>query len=164
MDFNKLKSEALKLKNKAVIAWKWAVDYSASKLADSGMTLKSVADLEKFIQKSVTTTGKDSATWKEKKFKHQVIVIFADIKSNFFKELLYKLPVLSTKAFSQNMALKAADISMKGLDSKKYQIWKKETLVVIENMKVIKTLEGEEKIQKVVKSLSLDINKSIEEL
>jgi hypothetical protein len=52
---------------------------------------------------------------------------------------------------------------MKDLDVKKYQIWKIETLVVIEDMKVIKTLEWEENIQKVVKSLSLDINKSIEE-
>lgn len=31
-------------------------------------------------------------------------------------------------------------------------------------MKVVKVLQGEESIQKVVKSLSLDINKTIEEL
>lgn len=61
------------------------------------------------------------------------------------------------------MALKAADISMKDLDTKKYQIEKQEALVVFENKKVIKVLTGEENIQKVVKSLSLDINKSIEE-
>jgi hypothetical protein len=163
MDFKKLKSEALKLKNKAVDAGKYVVTYSAGKLAGSGVTLKSVVDLEKFIEKSKTTEGKDSTTWKEKKFKHQVIVIFVDTKSDFFKELLYKLPVLSTKAFSQNMSLRAADISMKDLDRKKYGLWKKETLVVLENKVVIKTLEGEEKIQKVVKSLSLDINKSMEE-
>jgi hypothetical protein len=164
MDFKKLKDEALKLKNKAVEVWKDAVEFSAGKLADSSLTLKTTQDLEKFIEKSSTTTWKDSSTWKEKKFKHQVIIIFVDLKSDFFKELLYKLPVLSTKAFSQNIALKAADINMKDIDSKKYKIWKQETLAVFQDKEVIKTLEGEEMIQKVVKSLSLDINKSIEEL
>ncbi|MCD5375284.1 hypothetical protein LR010_02400 [Candidatus Gracilibacteria bacterium] len=164
MDFKKLKDEALKLKNKAVEVGKDAVEFSAGKLADSSLTLKTTQDLEKFIEKSSTTTGKDSSTGKEKKFKHQVIIIFVDLKSDFFKELLYKLPVLSTKAFSQNIALKAADINMKDIDSKKYKIGKQETLAVFQDKEVIKTLEGEEMIQKVVKSLSLDINKSIEEL
>jgi hypothetical protein len=49
-------------------------------------------------------------------------VIFSDTKSDFFKDLLYELPVLSTKAFSQNIALRLADISMKDLDAKKYQV------------------------------------------
>jgi hypothetical protein len=62
MDFKTLKDEALKLKNKALTAGKDAVDYSAGKLADSSLTLKTVADLEKFIEKSKTTTGKDAAT------------------------------------------------------------------------------------------------------
>lgn len=86
------------------------------------MTLGSVEELESFIEKSKTTTGKDSNTGKEKKFTHRVIIIFADTKTDFFKELLYKLPVLSTKAFSQNIALRTADMSMKDLDTKKYKL------------------------------------------
>jgi hypothetical protein len=81
-----------------------------------------VGDLEKFIEKSKPTTGKDSSTGKEKTFKHQVIIIFTDTETDFFKELLYRLPILSTKAYSQNIGLKIADISMKDLDVKKYQI------------------------------------------
>ena len=100
MDFLELKNKATKLKDSAVKASKSAVDYSASKLADSNFTIKSLSDLNAFLEKSKTTTGKDSATGDEKKFNHQVIVIFADTKSTFFKELLYKLPVLSAKAFS----------------------------------------------------------------
>lgn len=164
MDLKQLRDEALKLKNKAVEAGKDAATFSAWKLADSSLTLKTVTELEKFIEKSTTTKGKDSQTGKEKEFKHQVIVIFADTKSTFFKELLYSLPVLSAKAFSQNIALKAADISMKDLDKKSYQLSAGETLIVVENKKVVKTLQGAENIQKVVKSLSLDINKSIEEI
>jgi len=91
-------------------------------------------------------------------------VIFADIRSDFFKQMLYKLPVLSTKAFSQNISLRLADISMKKLDKKSYQLGSKESLIVFENKKITQNLQGEENIQKVVKSLSLDINKDIQDL
>jgi len=164
MDFSELKNKASKLKDSAVKASKSAVDYWAWKLADSGFTLKTIEEVSTFLEKSKTTTGIDSTTGKEKKFKHQVIIIFANTKSQFFKELLYKLPVLSAKAFSQNISLKLADISIKDLDEKKYWIWKQETLVVYENTKVMKVLVGEENIQKIVKSMSLDITKSIDEL
>jgi hypothetical protein len=55
--------------------------------------------------------------------------------------MLYKLPVLSTKAFSQNISIRLADISMKKLDKILYKISPPETLVVIENKKVIISLE-----------------------
>jgi hypothetical protein len=54
--------------------------------------------------------------------------------------MLYKLPVLSAKAFSQNMTIRLADISMKKLDKKLYKISLPETLVVIENEKVLTSL------------------------
>ncbi len=155
---------AKQLKDKASRATQQAIDYSAQKLADSKFTITSIDDLEEFIQKSKTTTGTDSDTWKKKEFQHRAIVIFVDTGSEFFKSLLYKLPVLQTKAFSQNIALRLADISMKKLDKKEYQIGREETLLVFENMKITKVLSWQENIQKVVKSMSLDINKSIEEL
>ncbi len=164
MDLLELKNKASKLKDSLAKASKSAVHYSAWKLADSSLTLKTTEDLEKFIKKSKTTTGKDTATWKDKKFKHQVIIIFADTTSDFFKEMLYKLPVLSAKAFSQNMTIRLADISMKKLDKKLYKISLPETLVVIENEKVLTSLVWAESIQKIVKSMSLDIIKSIKDL
>lgn len=164
MDFLELKNKASKLKDSAITASKSAVEYSAAKLADSQFTLKSIAEINAFLEKSKTTTWTDSASGKEKKFKHQAIIIFVDTKSTFFKELLYKFPVLSAKAFSQNIALKLADISMKDLDEKVFGVWKIESLVVYEDTKVTKILVGEENIQKIVKSMSLDINKSIDEL
>ena len=164
MDFKKIKQEALRLKNKAVEAGKDAANYSASKLADSSFTLKNKQELESFIEKSKTTTGKDSSTGKEKKFKHYVIIIFADTQSIFFKELLYKLPILSTKAYSQSIALKLADISMKDIDKDFYQITDSESLVVLQECKVTKVVRGQESIQKIVKSMSLDIIKTIDEL
>ncbi len=93
-----------------------------------------------------------------------MIVIFADTKSDFFSKMLYALPVLSAKAFSQNIALKLADASMKELNPNIYNMSTLPVLLVFENSKCIKTLSGEENIQKVVKSLSLDINSTIDSL
>ena len=78
--------------------------------------------------------------------------------------MLYKLPVLEAKTFSQSVKFKLADINMEGLHKSAYEIHEEPCLVVFENEKIIKTLSGEENIQKVVKSLSLDINNTIEEL
>jgi len=164
MDFWELKNKASKLKESAMKASKSAVEYSAAKLADSKLTLTTIQELELFLKKSLTTTGKDSSTWKQKQFQHQVIVIFTDIQSEFFRHMLYKLPVLSAKAFSQNISIRLADISMKDLDTKKYQIWDLETLVIIQDEKVLHSIAWSENIQKIVKSMTLDINKAVAEL
>jgi len=55
MDFKKMKDEALKLKDKAKKAGKDAIEYSATKMADSKMTLKTVEDFEKFRETSKNT-------------------------------------------------------------------------------------------------------------
>jgi len=159
-----MKKKVLELKDSAIDASKWALDYSAWKLANSKLTLSNNQDLKKFIDSSKTTTGVDSKTGKNKNYIHRVIVIFANTQSGFFKKMLYRLPLLSAKAFSQNIALRLADISMKCLDTEKLGLESEETLIVIENKKVIKTLSWAENIQKVVNALSLDINKTIEEL
>ncbi len=165
MNLQELKQKALKLKQKALDTGKNALDYSTMKLADSKLTLKTKESLEDFIKKSETTVGKDSTTGIEKSYTHRVLVLFADTKSDFFTSLLYVLPVLSAKTFSQNMAFRIADIDMKGIDTKSYGLQEgKPSLLVFENMKCIKTLTGEENIQKVVKSLSLDINTTIDTL
>jgi len=50
------------------------------------------------------------------------------------------------------------------VDLKKYTFKTYPSLILFENLKVSKVIEGEENIQKVVNSLSLDINKTINEL
>jgi len=164
MDFLDLKNKASRFTTKAKQATKTAVEFSAGKLAESWITLGSVKELDEFIEKSSTTVWKDAISGEEKKFKHSVIVIFADTQGEFFTQMLYKLPVLATKAFSQNVSLKLADISMKWLDAIKYGTKDGEALVLIENKNVVKIVKGTQNIQKIVKEASLDINKSIQEL
>lgn len=164
MDLQSLKQKAQELKKTAMEKSQDFVDFSAGKLADSKMTLKSVKELEQFVESSKKTEFTDSKTGEKKEFSHKVIVIFADTKSDFFKELLYKVVVLEAKSFSQNMKLRLADIAMKDLDKKKYKLENEPTLLVFENTALQKVISGEEKLQKVVKSPTLDINKTIDEL
>jgi hypothetical protein len=121
MDFDALKKKALKLKDQAVEKSKEAVDYGAKKLGESSLTLKDTKQLQDFITSSKNTQTKlEDGNHRENK--KRVVVIFADTKSDFFESMLYMLPVLITKAFSQNISLKLADISMKDLKKKDYGI------------------------------------------
>lgn len=163
MDFSKLKEKASNLQKKAKQAADDALKYSAGKLADSKFTLKNISEISEVIQESENKKKKlDSG--EEKTFIHQSIIIFCDTKSDFFESLLLGFPVLATKAFSQNVTIKLADIDTEWFKKEEYKIQNFPALVLFENTKVKKVLEGEEKVQKVVKNMSLDINKTIDEL
>ncbi len=163
MDFDAFRKKALELKDQAVKKSKEAVDYGAKKLGESSLTLKDTKQLQDFITSSKNTQTKlEDGSHRENK--KRVVVIFADVKSDFFESVLYMLPVLMTKAFSQNVSLKLADISMKDLKKRDYEIMQWPTLSVFENTKYIKSLQWEQEIQKVVKDASLDINKTIDSI
>ncbi len=164
MDITWLKKKALSFKDTAKKAGKDALEYGAGKLADSKFTLKDTKELQKFVQKSRPTKWKDSTTGKEKTYSHRVIIIFANPESDFFTRMVYELPILAAKSFSQNIALRLADATMKDLDTKHYQIQKDPVLVVIEDEKPIKHVVGDEAIKKIVTSMSLDIDSQIEAL
>ncbi|MDD3793254.1 MAG: hypothetical protein PHI37_00375 [Candidatus Gracilibacteria bacterium] len=155
MDFNKIKSKIIETKNKAVIK-------SADLLSNSLFTIKTNEELKKTIEKSKKTIFTNKETGETKEFNKKVIIIFGDEESDFFKDSLINFPVLATKAFSQNIALKLAKIKIEGLNLEDYNIKDIPSLVVFENEKVIKVISGRENILKLVKSIKLDINKEIE--
>ena len=155
MDFWDFKKKALKFKDDIFEKW-------AKKMANSSMVINTIDELEKFIKKSETKIFTSKETWKVKEFTKKVIVIFAEKESDFFKNFLIWLPILITKAFSQNIPLKMCDIEIK--DLKQYNIKEQPCLVVFETEEVIKIIEWEENISKIVKKVDLDINKAIEEI
>lgn len=155
MDFNKIKSKIIETKNKAVIK-------SADLLSNSLFTIKTNEELKKTIEKSKKTIFTNKETWETKEFNKKVIIIFWDEESDFFKDSLINFPVLATKAFSQNIALKLAKIKIEWLNLEDYNIKDIPSLVVFENEKVIKVISWRENILKLVKSIKLDINKEIE--
>ncbi len=150
-----MKKKALKFKDDMV-------ESGAKKLAESSMVINKIEDLEEFIKKSETKNFTSKETGITKEFIKKVIVIFAEKDSDFMKKSLISFPVLVTKAFSQNIPLKMCDIKLEEL--KDYtEIKTFPSLVVFETEKIIDVIEWEEDINKITKSLSIDINKSIED-
>ena len=163
MDFSKLKEQALQLKQKAIDVKNKAVDFSAEKISQSWLVLKNQSDLELLIWKSenkVITTKE----WDEKTFVKRSILVVGDAGKDFFKEFIISIPVLLTKSFSQSLAIKVLDIHNQNIDISQYEIQELPALIVFENKKVYKIIIWEDNIKKVVKSLTLDINRSIEEI
>lgn len=157
MDFSKFKEQALALKNKATSSiWK-VIDWWVKKLQLSEFVIKKIEDLDLFIEKS-----KSISTPTGKIFKKRVIVIFAEINSDFYKSALYEMPILYTKTWSQNIQLKMSCLNINEL--KKYNINSMPCLVIFEDKNIYKIIEWEDNINKLVKSFSLDINKLIEEI
>ncbi len=155
MDFAEFKKKVIKFKNDTIDKW-------AKKLAESWMVINTKDNLDIFIKKSETTSFTSQETWETKTFEKKVIVVFGEKDSDFFESALAKLPVLVTKAFSQNIPLKMCDIALK--DLKEYKIESLPSLVVFQTEKVAKIVEWEEKINTIVKSLSLNIEQAIENI
>lgn len=163
MDLKTLKQKALELKQKAVELKDKTIEKAAEKVSESSLVIKNSIELQQFVDKSENKNFV-SKEWIEKTFSRRVIVIFWDSKKDFFKEFLVSLPILFTKSFSQNMDLKVVDVNNENVDTKKYEFKEIPTLVVFENKEIFKIIYWEDNIKKVVKSLTLDINKTIEEL
>ena len=164
MDFKKIKEKALELKKQAEKKRKEAIDYSAKKLAWSGLTISTKEDFKSFVEKSAKTKWQNKETGKVKYFSHRVIIIIWEEKSEFFKKALYQLPVLATKWFTQNTPVKLAKAKITWVDFKEHGVKKAPAIIIFENKKLLKTVSWEENIAKLVKSFDFDINKAIDNM
>ncbi len=160
MDFSKLKEKFSSIKSDSLKLYNETVEKTAKKLIESNFTIKTLFELEDFIWKSKNYFSESSNKEETKK----IICIFASKESDFFKKFLYELPVIYTKAWTRNIWIKLVESSLEWLDLSKYQIVSIPSLVLFENEKVVKVVATEEKINKIVKSLSLDIEKSIKDI
>lgn len=160
MDFSKFKEKFSSIKSSTAKFYNETVEKTAKKLVDSNFTIKTLFELEDFIWKSKNYYSEES--WKE--IWKKIICIFASKESDFFKNFLYELPVIYTKAWSRNIGIKLVDSSFEWLDLSRFQITSLPSLVLFENVKVTKVVATEEKINKIVKSLTLDIEKSIKDI
>lgn len=157
MDFSKLKEKALELKNKATTWISKFIDWRVEKLQESEFVLKKIEDLDAFVEKSKNSQTED---WIINV--RRVIVIFSVLNTDFYKKILFRLPILYTKAWSCNILLKMS--ALPKIDLEKYGINSFPSLALFENTKLVKVIEWEENIKKVVNSLSLDINKVINDI
>ncbi|PIE85497.1 hypothetical protein CSA08_01645 [Candidatus Gracilibacteria bacterium] len=158
MDLEKIKEKAKTLKNNAVEKIDNVIGNQAKKLQESSFVIDKTSELEDFIKLSKNTKNKETG----KEVRKRVIVIFAEKDSDFYKGALFMLPILYTKTWTQNVQLKMSSIPLKKL--KEYKIKETPILAVFENQKLYKKIKGQEKIEKVVKNLNLNINDTIESL
>lgn len=163
MDFNQLKQKALELKDKTLKATKDAIDTTAQKINQSSFVIKNQQELDDFILKSENKTYL-SKDWETKIFNKRCVIIFWDCESDFIKDFLVYLPILITKAFSQNLNIKIADSSSKEITLSKYELSSFPCMVVFENKEIYKKIYTEEKIKEITKKFTLDINQSIDEI
>lgn len=157
MFFTKLKEKAISFWNKAKNSIWNVIDSWAKKLQESWFVLKRVEDLNLYIEKSKDVA---SPTWKI--FKRRVIIIFAEKDTDLYRSALYEIPILYTKTWSQNIELKMCSIPLVELEN--FSIKSLPCVVVYENRNIYKVINGEENINKLVKWLTLDINKTIDEI
>ncbi len=172
MDFSKFKKGTLKLKDKLVKQInKWAkfssekfeeaVSYSANKLKEK--SIKGKRELTNFIKESKETSFTNRETWETKHFKHKVVVIFWDEKSDFFRDFLLKLPLLNTKAFASGTKFRLAVSNIRWVDLKKdYKISELPSMLVFQDEKVYKLISGKKNIEKIVKSFKMNVEEDLE--
>lgn len=157
MDFTNLKEKMLWLKDKAIKITNETIEKWAEAIQNSSFTLSDLEWIEKFIWKSKNYYNDVM----KKEISKRVIVIFAQKWSDFFKKALYILPVVYTKSWTRNIEIKIADAWVEWLDLSKYNVITLPSLVLFENEKVLKLVAGEEKINKIVTGLTLDIEKTV---
>ncbi len=165
MDFSQFKNKVSQFKDKAIELKNKTVDMTVQKISESNLMLIWKSDLEKFILKSENKKFINDE-WIEKIYTKRIFVVFWNSKETFFKNFMLWVPVLLTKSFSQNISFKIVDISNKenDIDYSQYGITEFPALVIFENKEIYKLIFWEEKLNKVVKSFTLDINQTIDEL
>lgn len=158
MNLKKLKEKAITLKNNTLKKIDNVIEKKAEKLQLSKAILRKQEEIEDFIKLSKNYKNKE--TWNT--VKKRVIIIFAEKNTDFYRSALYMIPILYTKSWSQNMKFRISSIKLEKLEI--YKIKKIPSLVLFENEKVYKIISWIENIKKVVKSLKVNINDTIDKL
>jgi len=151
------KEKMMQFKEKALELKDNLIEKTAEGLSNSSLVLKNKEDLDKIIENTIPKEITSKETWEKKIFKKYVVIIFVKKDTDFYKESLIEIPVLATKAWTQNIPLKLTDLNYN---------WIKDfpSLVVFENKKIYKILSWEENIKKIVKNMEFDIIKLIDNL
>lgn len=179
MDFTKFTQKAKELWKKWVAGWvaawkmslkAWknakdnAMQFTEKSIRSSRFIIKDAGAFKKCIEDSREKTFTDVKTWEVKKFNKTSLIFICEENSEFTRSLLFKLPIVFTKSFSQNIQFGLVLWDIEGIVFSDYSSEKIPFLILFENTAVKKVIHWEENIQKVVNSLNLDINKAINEL
>ena len=158
------------IKWKLSILWKKAVEmkdktitFASEQISKSALIIDTQDELNNFISQSENKIYKTDS-WEEKIFTKRVILIIWDWKKDFFKDLILKLPLILAKTFSQNLKLKLIDVNNLNIDLKIFELNELPAVIIFENKEIYKKFNWEEKLNKIISDLTLDINKTIDEI
>ena len=158
MGFKELQEKAKKYTKQFWEAFEKQVEKGIEKIENSDFVISQTKDLEKIIADTKNTENSYGKISRKK-----TIIICVEKGSDFYKHLLsYMLPVIYSKAWTQNVWVKLCNLEKEALS--KYDIWEFPALVVFADTKVEKIVHGKENIEKVVKSTNMDINELINKL
>ena len=160
MDFKSIKEKARKWKESFIKAKNNFVEKSADNFRKSKSHIQTEKELARFIEKSKTYANKEG-----KEIKKKIFLLVVDTKADFYKKLLYMFPVIYTKAWSKDIAIKLIDNELSWFNYKEdYNGWAIPALLVFEEEKITNRVEWEENLKKLVKKMTLDVEKTIEEI
>lgn len=162
MDLSKLKKYASEATSKAKKFTNDTLENTWKKILNSKETIKDKKWFDLLVSKSKNKEFTNKDTWETKTFTKRSIMIIAKEDSDFFKSLVYEYPVLVTKAFSQNIYIKLSKEKVNWVNFDEYWVESIPCILVFENEKFLKLIDSKENIQKLVKSINLDINKEID--
>lgn len=140
-----------------------ALDYTAEKIWEKSLA-KTKKEVEDIIEASKTTEFFKQETWETKIYKHKTLVMVIDEKTDNFKDLSLIYPILKTKVFSQNMKIIMTNKEIEWWDlSQEYNLEKIPALLVFEDKKLTKTIIWKENLEKIWKSIKMNVEQTLDE-
>lgn len=142
-----------------------AIDSTAKSIQSSkNFSVNNKEELDNLIKKSANTEFQNKETWEIKTFKHKSIIIIIDENTEFYKKTSLLFPILSTKTFSKSINIKLSKKDLEWVDYvSEFEIEEFPAMIVFEDEKIYKKIIWEENIEKIIKSVKIDIEEQIEQ-
>lgn len=138
------------------------VDYTAEKIWNKSL-VKKISEIDELIENSKTTEFYKEETWETKHYKHKNILILVDEKTEDFKSISIIYPILKTKAFSQNIKILMSHYMLENSNLKE-RFWVEQipAMIVFQDKEIYKTIFWKENIEKIWKSVKINIEETID--
>ena len=138
--------------------------FSAAKISESSsVSIKSKEDLLKLIEKSKTTEYQNPETWETKQFQHKTALIIADGKTDFYKRIVLQIPILKTKWFAWSIPVMLSKKEIEWIDYSEYWVKEYPTMLIFQEEQVLKQISWEENIEKISKSVKINLEEILEQ-
>ena len=155
MGFKDFTKKIVEFKNKTIAK-------ASSSLANSSIVIKDLKELKEAINKSQNTKFTSKETWETKTFTKHSIIIFTWKDVEVYKDFLFSIHFLRTKAWSKNTHFRLCNLEKK--DLVKYEIKEFPSLALFTNKRLKKVIYWEKNIDKIINSLNFNVVEVIKKI